>query len=54
MNTNTTAEISFTDAVATMTDGELARYAKLYRTKTDSISRIHATAVRIEIARRSR
>lgn len=51
--TTAPAEISFIDYLPQATDAELARYTLRYRTRTDTLSRIHARAVKTEIARRA-
>lgn len=54
MNTAAATEISFLDYLPLATTEELVRYTARYRTRTDSISRMHAQAVKTEIARRAR
>jgi len=49
-----TTEIPFLEAIASMTDAELASYKARYAKANDSISRIHDHAVRAEIARRAK
>lgn len=49
-----TTEIPFLEAIASMTDAELAGYKARYAKANDSISRIHDHAVRAEIARRAK
>jgi hypothetical protein len=49
-----TTEIPFLEAIASMTDAELAGYKARYAKAIDSISRIHDHAVRAEIARRAK
>ena len=47
-------EVPFLEAVASMTDAELAGYKARYAKATDSISMIHGNAVRAEMARRAK
>jgi hypothetical protein len=52
-NTHTT-EIPFLEAIASMTDAELATYRRRYATATDSISLIHGNAIIAEMGRRAK
>ena len=54
MSNTQTTEIPFLEALASMTDAELAGYKARYAKANDSISRIHDHAVRAEIARRAK
>ena len=54
MSNARTPEIPFLDAIASMTDAELAAYGRRYATATDSISVLHGNAVRAEMGRRAK
>jgi hypothetical protein len=49
-----TTEIPFLEAIASMTDAELATYRRRYATATDSISLIHGNAIIAEMGRRAK